>query len=365
MKVVIAAGGTAGHLYPAFSTVQALRELLKADQSSLDARVFGPDTRGEKALTEKAGLSFENILAAPLRGRRPLKLILNIFFILIGTIQAFYRLLFFRPDVILSTGGYGSIPACIAGRLLQLPLVIFLPDIEPGLAVRFESKIATHIATSTKNVNTSLSKKKLSVTGYPVRNRFNELTTDSARIKLGLKDNETVLFVSGASQGSQLLNNFVFQELEDLCQSAVILHITGENDIEEALEKRADLPADLVNRYRPESFFEDIPIFMFSANLSIMRAGASILGELPAAKLPAILIPGDYAGGHQKANAHWLANQGAAVIIEENELVQLKQKTLEILANETRLKKMKTAMHNIGEIAAAKNLAHLLLEAKR
>ena len=96
-----------------------------------------------------------------------------------------------------------------------------------------------------------------------------------------------------------------------------------------------------------------------------MRAGASILGELPAAKLPAILIPGDYAGGHQKANAHWLANQGAAVIIEENELVLLKQKTLEILANETRLKKMKTAMHNIGEIAAAKNLAHLLLEAKR
>ncbi|SVC31668.1 uncharacterized protein METZ01_LOCUS284522, partial [marine metagenome] len=103
--------------------------------------------------------------------------------------------MFFRPDVILSTGGYGSIPACIAGRLLQLPLVIFLPDIEPGLAVKFESRIATHIATSTKNNNTNLSKKKLSVTGYPVRKRFNELTTDSARITMGLEDNETVLFV--------------------------------------------------------------------------------------------------------------------------------------------------------------------------
>ena len=365
MKVVIAAGGTAGHFYPAFSTVQALRELLKAEHCSLEARVFGPDTRGERALTQKAGLPFENILAAPLRGRKPLKLILNIFYILIGTIQAFWQLLFFRPDVILSTGGYGSIPACIAGRLLRLPLVIFLPDIEPGLAVRFESRIATHIATSTKNTNTSLSKKKLSVTGYPVRKRFNELTTGSARTELGLGASETVLFVSGASQGSQLLNNFIFQELEELCQNAVILHITGEKDIGEALKKRANLPTELANRYRPESFFEDIPVFMFSANLSIMRAGASILGELPAAKLPAILIPGDYAGGHQKANAHWLAKQGAALIIEENELPDLKQRTLEILSNETRLEEMKTAMHNVGENTAAKNLAHLLVKAKR
>ena len=72
---------------------------------------------------------------------------------------------------------------------------------------------------------------------------------------------------------------------------------------QKALELRATLPAELANRYHPESFYEDLPVFMFAANLSIMRAGASILGELPAANLPAILIPGLYAGGHQQANA--------------------------------------------------------------
>ena len=363
MKIGLAVGGTAGHLYPAFAAIQALQNILAEKQSTLDARVFGPNNRGEEEITKKAGFTFANVTSAPIRGQKPTQLIWGIVCIFIGTIQALLRLAIFRPDVILSTGGYGSLPASIAGRLLRLPLVVFLPDIEPGLAIRFESKIATHVATTTHSSNLPLPKSKLSITGYPVRKKFGELTKLSAREELGLNTEEMVLFISGASQGSQLLNNFVFTEIETLCKKVILLHITGHQGISKALELRATLPAELANRYHPESFYEDLPVFMFAANLSIMRAGASILGELPAANLPAILIPGLYAGGHQRANAQWLADQGGALIVEEKNVEHLGEIALEILTNKTQLEIMKTAMHSANNTNAAENLANLLIEA--
>ena len=357
MRVALAAGGTAGHIFPALATLGALR----ATGEPVEARFFGPDNRGERTLVQGHDVPFETVPAAPLRGRSPLALARGLARTALGVLAALQALRRFGPNVMLSTGGYGSFPPSVAARILRLPLVVFLPDVEPGLAVRAESRLATLIAAATDAALPRLPAAKTVVSGYPVREAFGEPRA-SAREAFGWSEDERVLLVAAGTQGAQAINRAIWRALPRLCEAARVVHITGEATSGEASAERAALPEALRERYKPAPFREDLPALMVAADLAVMRAGASTLGELPAAGLPAILVPGTFAGGHQRENARWLAERGAAVLLEEADLGELEGRVLDLLLDDRRRAAMAEAAGAAGHADGAERLATILRE---
>ena len=130
MRVAIAAGGSGGHVIPALTVLDAVLERAPA----AEAAFFGPDDRGERSLVGGRGLPFYRIPAAGMRGRGPLAMARGGLRILGGVVTAAQALRAFRPTVVFSTGGYASFPTCLAARALRVPVVVFLPDVEPGWA---------------------------------------------------------------------------------------------------------------------------------------------------------------------------------------------------------------------------------------
>lgn len=363
MRLAITAGGTGGHIYPALSVLEALRGREGLD---LEARFFGPDNRGERGRVAGSGLPFSRVPAAPIRGRGPFGLAVSFARLFGGTVMAFAKFLRFRPHVVLSTGGYASFPCSVAARLQRRPLVVYLPDVAPGWAVRAEMKIATVLATTTDEAREHLPASKTEVTGYPVRQAFLELERADARASLGIGADERVVLVAGASQGASSINKIVFDSLATLCAKATVVHVTGEADLLLAKATRSKLPEQLQARYLPASYRDDMPTVMVAADLAVLRAGASTLGELPAASLPSILVPGTFAGGHQRNNAAWLADAGAAEALEEHELDRLPALVDELLSDSGRLDAMRAKAGGLARPAAAESIADLILEvAKR
>jgi UDP-N-acetylglucosamine--N-acetylmuramyl-(pentapeptide) pyrophosphoryl-undecaprenol N-acetylglucosamine transferase len=358
---VLTGGGTGGHLFPAIAVANALR----AHDPAPHLVFLGPENRGERATVEAAGLPFEPVPAAPIRGRSPLGLARSIATLARGTFIAVRRLRRHRPAAVFSTGGYGSFPVSLAAWLLRRPLVVFLPDVAPGLAVRVEKRLAARLATTTPAALDHLPRARTVVTGYPVRPEFFTLDRAAARSAIGVPADEPLIVVAGASQGSRALNEAVLRALEPLLARAWVVHITGAAGVEAAERARAALPPALAERYLPAAFRADLPAVMVAADLGVFRAGASILGELPAAGLPAILVPGTFAGAHQRDNARWLAEQGAALVLEEDHLDSLAARIDQLLDDPARLATMREAARSLARPAAAAEIARLIREVAR
>ena len=188
---------------------------------------------------------------------------------------------------------------------------------------------------------------------------------ERVREELGWSEDERVLLVAGATQGARAINRAVWQALPRFCEAARVVHITGEAASHEATSVRRSLPEALRDRYEPAPFREDLPALMVAADLAVMRAGASTLGELPAAGLPAILVPGTFAGGHQRENARWLAERGAALVLEEADLDALEGRVLDLLHDDGRRDAMAEAARATGHVDGAERLAAILREVAR
>ena len=140
MRLALTAGGTGGHIIPAMAVLDALRA---RPGLPLEVAFFGPEDRGERATIEARGIRFESVPAAGVRGRGPIRLVKSLWSLLSGTLIAIRKLRAFRPDAVFSTGGYASFPCSLAARILRRPLVVYLPDVTPGWAVRAEKLLAT------------------------------------------------------------------------------------------------------------------------------------------------------------------------------------------------------------------------------
>lgn len=260
------------------------------------------------------------IQAAALRGRAPWTMLHNMALLAQGAAQARQRLAEFRPEAVLVTGGYVSVPVGIAARQLRIPLVVFLPDVVPGLAVRFLSRLAGRVATTTPDSARYLPRGKMVVTGYPVRPALLALDREQARARLNLPLTETVLLVYGGSRGARSINRAVGAGLADMLDLATILHICGQEGDDVELRRQADqLPERLRARYHLYPYLHDeMPAALVAADVAICRSGASTLGELPAVGLPAVLVPYPYV--HQEENADYLVRSGAATKVPDTNL---------------------------------------------
>lgn len=358
MRLLMTGGGTGGHVYPALAVAEALADSRWAVDRRDMAWVGGANSVEERILA-KEGLAFHAISVGALRGANPLSFLRNLYRMAQGHRQARELVRAFRPDVILATGGYVSVPLVWAARDMGCPVLVYLPDMQPGLAVKLLSRMAQRVAVSFDSVARYFPRDKVLVSGYPVRRALFHTSKEAARQALGLGVEAPVLLVFGGSRGAHSLNEAVRRSLGPLLELSQVVHISGLEDYPLLADVRAHLPSDWQTRYHLYAYlYEHMAAALAAADLVVARAGAATLGEFPAVGLPAILVPYPYAGQHQQANADYLTSRGAAVVIPDAELGRRLWPTVkDLLGDPKRLQAMGAASRALASPHAAEHIA--------
>jgi len=328
----------------------------------------------EEHLVKQAGIPFEAIPAAGVHGVGWRALPGNSVRLGKGFLAARRILRSFRPDVLFFTGGYVAVPVALAARLPgrgypRPRSLLYIPDIEPGLALKSLARFADRIAVTTHSSHSYLKKENsVVVTGYPTRVDLRDWTREQAREALDLSADLPVLLVFGGSKGARSINHAAWSALPDLLAEVQVLHLTGQLDwpqVEEQVKRlSAWLPAEQVKRYHPHAFLhEKMGAALAAADLALCRAGASTLGELPLFGLPAILVPYPFAWRYQQVNAQYLADRGAAAIIQDADLpAQFLPVVRDLMQNAPKRGQMRSAMLSLAQPDGARLIADQLFD---
>ncbi len=322
----------------------------------------GGDGGMEVDLVERQGIPFASIPAAGVHGVGLRTLPGNLLRLARGVIASLRILREFRPDVLFFTGGYVAVPMAVAG--IRIPSLLYVPDIEPGLALKALAWFANRITLTAPASSAYFSQKdRVVTTGYPTRNQLTEWDQASAREKFGLQANEPVLLVFGGSKGARSINNALLANLPALLEQTQIVHISGKLDWEKVEETRKALNREQAQRYIAFDYLhEDMGAALAAADLAVSRAGASSLGEFPLFGLPALLVPYPYAWRYQKVNAEYLSDKGAAIMVRDENLEEnLVPLVEDLLQNPQKLNGMRTAMKKLARPQAAQEIAAELL----
>ena len=317
----------------------------------------------------ESGLNFDGyhaVLAGPVHGVNPVRILFSLLKLKIGVFQSFFHLLRIRPRVILLTGGWANLPLALSARVLRIPTVIYLPDIEPGLTIKalqpFARKVAITVAPSAR----FFPREKTIVTGYPLL--ASRLTADreQAREHFGLQPDRPALLVFGGSRGARNINIALAEHLQRLLDKGIqVLHVTGELDWRRS-QQQAGALADHPHYYPFAYLHDDMGLAFAAADLALCRAGASTLAELPLFGLPAILAPYPYAWRYQKVNADYLTERGAAVRLNDEDLSEKLYDTITgLIFDEARLSQMRARSKALANPNGARRLADLLREIGR
>ncbi|MDO8691586.1 MAG: undecaprenyldiphospho-muramoylpentapeptide beta-N-acetylglucosaminyltransferase [Dehalococcoidia bacterium] len=362
-RLAATGGGTGGHVYPALAIIDAWRKL-----TDRESQVFYLGSRGgiEETLVMREGIPFTGIEAGPLRGKSPLIMAGSAARTTLGMARAWKELGRLDPDALLATGGYVSIPVAMAASLRRIPIVIYLPDIEPGWAVRALSPLSQRIAVTSDASVAYLPASKVVVTGYPVREDVYGQDKAGARRSLGLKEDLPTLLVLGGSRGARSINKAVGENLDRLLAYCQVIHVCGADDESWLRERASRIGGENAGRYALYPYLHsEFPAALAAADLALSRAGASVMGEYPAVGLPSILVPYPYAGSHQDKNASYLSRTGAAVVLRNGRVNALQDTVIDLLRDPTRLDRMAKEARALSRPDAARHIAELLTEAGR
>lgn len=329
----------------------------------------------ETQLVERSGIPIKTIPAAGVHGIGLRTLPRNLWQLGRGVLASRRILREFQPEVLFFTGGYVAVPMALAGW--KVPSLLYVPDIEPGLALKTLGRFADKIAVTAEDSRRYFSRpERISLTGYPVRADLARWTRQAARKALNLSEESPVLLVSGGSKGARSINTAVMANLPALLETAQIVHITGELDWPNVEAKAKELfkdafsqgstsgiPAIQAGRYQAFPYLHDqMGAALAAADLALSRAGASSLGEYPLFGLPAVLVPYPHAWRYQKVNAGYLVGQAAAVLLEDEKLSDQLLPTIKDLFNQPqKLASMRDAMQQLSHPKAAAQIGGLLL----
>jgi len=322
----------------------------------------------EEELVKRAGIPYRSIPAAGVHGVGLCALPGNVAKLTRGVLASRRILREFKPDVLFFTGGFVAAPMALAG--MSIPTALYVPDIEPGLALKFLSRFAdVIIVTADDSRKFFQGSKRIVLTGYPLRADLSNWSREKAFSHFGLAQPPVgdaslpILLVTGGSKGARSINMAVLKHLSELLGVAQVIHITGSLDWE-AVEKAAqELPAQLKSRYHIMPYLHEMGAALAAADLVLSRAGASTLGEYPFFGLPAVLVPYPYAWRYQKVNADFLAEHSAAVVLQD-ELLNEKLSIIlkDLLPNKNKLKTMRVAAKKLSRPDAAAVIAGQLVE---
>ena len=350
--VLIAAGGTGGHVYPALAVADYLRE------QGVKITWVGTKKGLEHRVIPAANIPLEIISISGLRGKGLLNLLfvpLKLVVAIVQTVKIFIRV---KPDAVLGMGGFVSGPCGLAAFILRKPLYLHEQNAIPGLT----NKVLSYLATTAMQAfpNSLKSKKNIIVTGNPIRKDISELAGPEMRMA-DRKDSIRLLIVGG-SLGAQALNENVPQALSEITQELQpnVWHQTGKNKLDATITnyKKVNVEAKVTE------FIEDMAEAYEWADLVICRAGALTVSELANAGVGAILVPYPYAvDDHQTANAQYLTNAGAAILIQQEQIMPKLKDTMAELFQAGRIKliDMAKAARELSKPDATKTVAEICL----
>ena len=360
MKILFCAGGTFGHIAPALSAAEAL----KKQKPNAEILFAGRENGAEAEIIQKAGFLFYGI---PMQSVTR-KLSMQALEALITTAKACSRaktlLKQLRPDAVFGTGGYVCYPFLRAAQKMKIPTLLHESNATPGRACRMLAPGCDAILLGMHTCANYLPQNiHCFYTGNPVREDFFRYSREKARRILGLSSNDIFLLSFGGSGGAKCLNDAVFSFMARRDQGASFYHVhaAGKKYYEEAA---ARYPAftKKSGKKRIYPFIENMPLYMYAADLCICRSGAMTIAELAAAQLPAILVPSpNVTENHQYKNARCLSDAGGAALLEEGELWRLEDLTQEILSDKARLLAMREALAPCASPKAADRIVDKIL----
>jgi UDP-N-acetylglucosamine--N-acetylmuramyl-(pentapeptide) pyrophosphoryl-undecaprenol N-acetylglucosamine transferase len=358
-RVIVAGGGTGGHLFPGIAVVEELRRrapdvevTFVGTAKGIEARVLPP--RGER---------LELIDVAPLKGRTPAELMRSLMMLPGACSRAFGLISTYKPELVIGVGGYASGPMLLAAAARGVPTAILEQNAHVGLTNRLLAPIVGRAYVAWEEAAEQLGRKRAKLYGNPVRRAF----VDAARAALadpdGFEARSRKILVLGGSQGARALNEAVPAALAELGLSErglEIVHQTGAamRDAVEARYRELGVQAEVV------SFVEDMARAYASASIVIARAGATTLAELCAVGRPSVLVPYPHAADdHQARNAEALERAGAAIAIREHALTseRLRDELRGLLDEPARRARMAEAARAQGRPDAAAAIVDDLL----
>lgn len=380
-------GGTGGHVSPALAVVQTLRQMAEGAAWRPVFLYIGSAHGVEKRLATEAGLPFVGVQtgklrrSSSLRGYLSLANLFDLFRIPVGVFQALRQVWRFRPDVVLSTGGYVCVPPVIAAWLLRAPVLTHEQTVQVGLANRIAARFAARIALTFEGALADLPPRlraRAFVTGNPVRAAIFVGDRTRARGRFGFAQEDDALptiYVTGGAQGARVLNRAVESVLPDLLAVCRVLHQCGqqpegtEQDFDRLTAAAASLGPERRRRYWLARFVgEEIGDVFALADLVVGRSGAGTVTEVAALGKPALFIPLVPTGGdEQTRNARRSVEAGAAVILPNGELdgPRLLSEVRALLSDPARLRAMSEAARTLARPDAARDLAEALLTLER
>ncbi len=323
--------------------------------------------RGKEAeLVPAAGIPFH---ATPMPSLRDPESRLALLRTLVGVplafVDALVQLVRFRPDVCCTTGGIVAIPVTLAARFCRVPVYLWDGNALPGRSTRLLASLSSRIGVTYEQARRALPRGRTVLAGTPIRASLLKWTRERGRETFVVPADAMLVVVSGGSQGSERVNDALWSALGRIVRRAYVLHITGEKHGARAEARRANLPAEVRDRYIVRPFLGDeMGGALAAADLVIGRAGASSIAEPLAFGVPLLLIPfGAAMEGHQEANARAMVETGAAISMREGELDgdRFTAQVSGLLDDPTRLRRMANAAHAAGRPQAAQEIARELL----
>jgi UDP-N-acetylglucosamine--N-acetylmuramyl-(pentapeptide) pyrophosphoryl-undecaprenol N-acetylglucosamine transferase len=365
VRVLLAGGGTAGHIEPALATADALRRL--ADELGIvdvDLALLGTARGLEGSIVPARGYPLELIEPVPLP-RRLSGDLLRVPARLRHAVRETESVIDRRGSrVVVGFGGYVALPAYLAARRRRLPLVVHEANARAGLANRVGARFATTVAVA----SASASLRGAQHIGMPLRRAISTLDRPAVRpdglARWGLRADAPVLLVTGGSQGARRINNAVVAAAPDLVAAGVqVLHVTGSanhDDVSAALEA-----AGVRSSYVAVPYVDQMQLAYAAADLVVCRAGAMTVAEITAVGLPAVFVPLPIGNGEQRLNAQPVVAAGGGLLVDDERLdgAMLQSLVQPLLADHDRLAHMGAAAARLGRRDAADTLARLVVRA--
>ena len=355
MKVLIAGGGTGGHLFPGI----ALAEEVMTRRRGNEVVFVGTERGLEAKVVPQSGYPLETIRAQGLKGKGLVGLLKGLLALPVALIESFRILQRHKPDVVVGVGGYASGPAVLAACILGIPTAVQEQNALPGLTNKVLGRFVRVVFTAFEEAGRFFPARKVQLIGNPIRRKLmdNYLRSHVAQERFGI-------LIFGGSLGARGINERMLEALDhlaDLKGQIHVVHQTGKNDLETVRKGYADkgFQAEVVE------FIDDMSSAYAKAELVICRAGATTLAELMVAKKASILIPFPHAtDNHQEVNAQALVNAGAALMFRQSELTgqQLAEQIRLLKDSPDKRRQMEKKAALFGRPEAAKELADVLVD---
>ncbi len=369
MKIVLTGGGTGGHFYPLIAVAESLWVMAAEDSlTSLNLYYFSDKAYNELALRNQR-IIFRSIPSGKLGlSYGFFQRISSLIAVMYGICVAVWRLFILYPDVILAKGGYASVPTAVAAWILGIPVFIHESDVVPGRANMFLSRFAKKIFISYKAAQQHFPVHKTIYIGQPVRRALLHPAGEGIEALYKLEDDIPVLWIVGGSLGAKKINDIVVAMLSDLLYHVQVIHQTGPKNYDEVIQmSESELQGHpYKSRYHPVAYLDELSTRRVAgvAKVIITRAG-SMLFEIAAWKIPAIVIPRPVSNGdHNRKNAYAYAEYGGAVIVEESNLTPeiLRTEIMRIMSDSAIQRDMSEHAYQFATPRAANELAAYLIE---